>query len=365
MTDISISVVIPTFHRDRLLDRCLSALVNQTLDPCLYEIIVIDDGSSEDTRSMVESWAEKTVTYQFTSEYIPSAGRQTEQFNLNQTATTQKLFSESLIRLVNLPKIRYFPVHSTQHGPAAARNLGWKMAAGDVIAFTDDDCIPDPSWLKTGLEAIMHGADGISGRVIVPLRSNPTDYEWNACGLTRSEFITANCFYHKNALETIGGFDERFKMAWREDSDLYFSLKECGFRLILEPEALVIHPVQPAIWGISLIQQKKNLFNALLYKKHPALYRKKLQSSPPFLYYTALLMFFIACIAFMNRSMIYAAAAITSWGALEAWFCIRRLQHTSRSIGHIFEMLITSILIPPIAIFWRIKGAIQFRVLFF
>jgi glycosyltransferase involved in cell wall biosynthesis len=365
MTDILISVVIPTFHRDRLLDRCLSALVNQTLDPSQYEIIVVDDGCNKDTRSLVESWAEKTVGYQFASEYIPSTGMHTEQFNLRQTTTTREVLSETLVRLVNLPKIRYFPAYSAHHGPAAARNLGWKMAVGDVIAFTDDDCIPDPSWLKTGLDAIMHGADGVSGRIIVPLRNNPTDYEWNACGLSRSEFITANCFYHKTALETIGGFDERFKMAWREDSDLYFNLKEYGFQLILEPKAFVIHPVQPAVWGISLIQQKKNLYNALLYKKHPVLYRKKLQSSPPLLYYTALLMLFIACITFLNRSMIYAAIAIVLWGTLEGWFCIHRLQHTSRSSGHILEMLITSILIPPIAVFWRIKGAIQFRVLFF
>ncbi len=87
-----------------------------------------------------------------------------------------------------------------------------------------------------------------------------TDYELNARNLVRSEFVTANCFYRKQALEAVGGFDERFRMAWREDSDLFFSLLERSngsgpSAFVQAPDAVVVHPVRPAGWGVSISQQ--------------------------------------------------------------------------------------------------------------
>lgn len=63
-----------------------------------------------------------------------------------------------------------------------------------------------------------------------------------------------------------GGFDERFRMAWREDSDLHFRSLERSYKLGHAPMAKVIHPVRPARWGISVHEQRKSMFNALLYK---------------------------------------------------------------------------------------------------
>jgi hypothetical protein len=63
----------------------------------------------------------------------------------------------------------------------------------------------------------------------------PTDYERDAHGLERSEFVTANCFVSKRGLERLGGFDERFPLAWREDSDLHFRLLRVGARLAHAP----------------------------------------------------------------------------------------------------------------------------------
>ena len=125
---------------------------------------------------------------------------------------------------------------------------------------------------------------GVCGRIIVPLPPAPTDYERDAAGLETAEFATANCFYRREALEAVGGFDERFTAAWREDTDLFFALLERGDRA-RAPEAVVIHPVRPARWGISIRQQRKSMFNALLFKKHPALYRERIQASPPLHYY--------------------------------------------------------------------------------
>src|SRR4051812_29868840 len=180
------SVVVPTCHRPELLDRCLAALATQALAGGRYEVIVADDAASAATRCQVE--------------------RQAERF----AATGERL--------------RYLAVCGN-HGPAAARNAGWRAAHGEVVAFTDDDCLPDAYWLATGLRAVEAGADAASGRIVVPLASSPpTDYERDAAHLAEAEFATANCFCRRSVLVAIGGFDERFTAAWREDSDLHFSL---------------------------------------------------------------------------------------------------------------------------------------------
>ena len=72
-------------------------------------------------------------------------------------------------------------------------------------------------------------------------------------------------------------------MAWREDSDLEFRLLQQGIPIWRLQNALVIHPVRKASWGVSLKEQKKGMFNALLYKKYPGLYRKKIQPRPGWL----------------------------------------------------------------------------------
>jgi hypothetical protein len=69
----------------------------------------------------------------------------------------------------------------------------------------------------------------------------------------------------------VGGFDERFTAPWREDSDLVVTQLECNARLVRVPEAAVVHAVRPARWGVSVRQQSKSMFSALLYKKHPVL----------------------------------------------------------------------------------------------
>jgi hypothetical protein len=198
----------------------------------------------------------------------------------------------------------------------------------------------------------------------VPLPNPPTDYERNESGLAMSEFITANCFCRRDARATVGGFDERFTTAWREDSDLFFALLEAGQRVVHAPEAAVVHPVRPGPWGISLRQQKKSQFNALLYKKHPALYRQKIQPRPPWHYYRIGAALLAAVGAGVAGWTWLALTAGGVWALLTAGFCARRLCGTSHAPGHVAEMIVTSALIPPLSIYWRLRGAIRFRVFF-
>jgi hypothetical protein len=162
----------------------------------------------------------------------------------------------------------------------------------------------------------------------------------------------------------VGGFDERFTAAWREDSDLIFMLLEHDVRCIAAPDAVVIHPIRPAQWGISIRQQRKSMYNALLYKKHPALYRQKVQATPPWHYYCIVCALLVLLIGVMSEAWLLALISLGIWVYFTGRFCALRLQHTSHSLSHTAEMIVTSIVIPPLAILWRLRGAIKFRVFF-
>jgi GT2 family glycosyltransferase len=244
-----------------------------------------------------------------------------------------------------------------REGPAAARNRGWRRARAPVVAFTDDDTVPDADWLRAGLEPfrLEPRTDAVCGRVIMPLPPQPTDYERDAQGLERAEFVTANCFLRRALLERLGGFDARFPLAWREDSDLHFRLLEAGARIVREPRAVVVHPVRPAPWGVSLAQQRKAMFDALLFKKHPRLYLERIGPRLRWDYYaivvSLLLAFWFPAFAFL-------------WLGLTAAFVFRRLRGTTLSMPHVAEMLVTSALIPPLALYWRLRGALRYRARF-
>lgn len=324
---IRVSVVVPTCRRPQSLRRCLEALLAQELPPALYEIVVADDAADGETRALVESITAR-------------AGR-------------------------SAPAVRYVAVQG-RHGPAAARNVGWHAARGAIVAFTDDDCLPDPCWLLEGLAVFRRaGVAAISGRIVMPTSSVPTDYEVDAARLQTARFVTANCFCRRDTLEAVGGFDERFPLAYREDSDLHFTLLAKGFEVGHAPGAIVRHPVRPAAWGVSLRQQRKSMCNALLFKKHPRLYRERIQSAPPLRYYLILAALTLGASALVRRRPMMALAGSALWLALTGEFCARRLRGTSRAPRHVLEMAVTSALIPPLAVYWRLRGALKYRVLFF
>lgn len=320
-----ISVVVPTYRRPAMLERCLASLLTQDYDPARYEVIVCDDGPDDATRASVERIAREYAA--------------------------------------NGPHIRYVPVTSTQ-GPAGARNAGWRISRAASIAFTDDDTQPEARWLSSGMNALSTGAAAVAGRIVVPLGARPTDYENDAAGLARAEFATANTFVNRSALERIGGFDARYTSAWREDSDLQFALVQAGFRIARADDAIVLHPVRPARWGVSLSQQKKSQFDALLYKKYPALYKRRIRRAPPLLYYAIVIAVLVLLAAAANGDAAAAGCAAAAWLALTAWFCVQRLSYTSQTPTHVVEMASTSMLIPFLSIYWRIYGSFKFKVFF-
>lgn len=322
---IEVSVVVPTCGRPDLLDRNLDALTRQDLAPACFEIIVVDDEPSHLTLQLVAGWRGRTAARGLQLSYLANNG---------------------------------------VHGPAAARNLGWRSARAAIVAFTDDDTIPSSDWLRRGLAAFDSETDALCGRVDMPLPTVPTDYQRDASHLTRAEFVTANCFCRKSVLEALQGFDERFRYAWREDSDLHFRLLKMRANIVRCPHTLVVHPVRPAPWGVSVLQLRKMSFDALLYKKHPELYRQKIRRLPRWDYYAIVALLLLAACGFALGSTALGWLCLGLWCILTAALCLKRLSGTAKSASHIADMLLTSALIPPLAVFWRIVGAVRFRVRF-
>jgi glycosyltransferase involved in cell wall biosynthesis len=318
-----ISVVIPTYNRPYLLNNCLKALANQTLISNDYEIIVVSDGHDMNTEKVINQFrAEQNVELFFYS--LPS-----------------------------------------KKGPAAARNLGWQNANGHLIAFTDDDCLPDTNWLHSIW--LMYNNEELvayTGKVTVPISEKPSDFALNTAGLETAEFVTANCICTKNALHKTGGFDEKFSSAWREDSDLHFKLMLNNIPIHKNNKAVVVHPVRKVNWGISIKEQKKSMFNALLYKKYPELYRQRIKATPTWSYYTMILLFITSIVALFFKDFMLAKATLLVWIILTIWLTTKRLSKTTKSVSHIFEMFITSMIIPFVSVYWTLYGAWKYRVMF-
>jgi len=319
---LEISVVIPTYRRPHLLKNCLAALMHQSFSAFNYEIIVVSDGPDG-----------------LTEKAIKELGPHNNWLRLLQT--------------------------QARKGPAAARNYGWQHANGILVAFTDDDTIPGFDWLKEIWSAYKWEKEiAYTGKITVPLSNHPTDYEKNTAGLETAEFVTANCCCTRQALEKVGGFDEQFSMAWREDSDLEFKLLVNNIPIRHLSNAIVVHPVRRVPWGISIQEQKKGMYNALLYKKYPGLYRQKIQTTPPWNYYIMVLSVFLFLAGIITNSSSIAILSFGCWLVLLVGFIHKRLKHTSRSASHVTEMIVTSLLIPFVSVYWQLYGAWRHKVFF-
>lgn len=301
---------------------CLRCLEKQVLEKNRFEVIVVSDGYDAETESVLNEFMLKTPMQ---------------------------------IRYMHTPE---------KKGPAGARNMGWKAACADLVAFTDDDCRPEPSWLKSFLNHYSGELFvAFSGFTKVPVPAEPTDFALNTYHLQTADFITANCACSRQALLQTGGFDERFGTAWREDSDLEFALIKHHIPVLKIHKAVVEHPVRHAPWGVSLKEQKKGIYDSLLYKKHPDLYRWRIQSTPLWNYYIIVFSYVFSTVAFIYGFKLIAAILAGVALILTLEFFLRRIRRSSKSPSHVTEMLVTSFLIPFLSVYWRLYGNLKYRTL--
>ena len=319
----TVSVVIPTCRRDELLARCLQGVLAQEWPPESLQVIVVDDGESPSTQEVIGRAA------------------------------------------LAHPDVQVLLLGGGRNGPAAARNTGWRAATGDIIAFIDDDAFPaDSRWISGGVEALEASPSAaVAGLVTVPAPGTPTDFQRNVKHLERADFLTCNAFVRRAALETVGGFDERFRAPFREDSDLQFRLEEIAGPIAHTAAAAVVHPAPPGKFAESLRRQRYVMYNALLYRKHPGRYRAEIQRRPPLTYYAMTLLLLVGAVGLARRAR-FGPAALAAWALLDLWFFLRRVRGIEHSPRHLADMALTSLLIPPLAVYWRLRGALKFRVFF-
>jgi len=231
--DPVVTVVLPVRNGDRYVGDALAAIERQTLPPEKFETIVVDDGSIDGTPDLLASWREA------------HPGR----------------------RVV---------LRRGGNGPAAARNAGIAAARAEWVAFTDADTIPDELWLEQ-LLAAGEDADAVEGRVVARAENGAPRADVHTLeNETGGQYVTANMAYRRATLERVSGFDESFRDAFLEDSDLAFRVLDSGGRIVFAPDAVVAHRVIPSSPLGTLRAARKMRWLPLLARKHPARYRAEI-----------------------------------------------------------------------------------------
>ncbi len=235
-----ISVVIPTYNRLPILEKCLKALENQKLTDdkiAGYEIVVVDDGSTDNTLS----WLAENKNH--------------------------------------LPHVKIW--QQDHQGPAAARNLGVEKAEGDIIIFIDSDLVVTPVFLQSHASALVGGWESSGndriftyGAVINTCNfDNPTSEPYKITDFSAAYFATGNVAIAKHWLEKAGLFDTGFQLYGWEDLELGVRLKELGLKLIKCPSAVGYHWHPP--FNLSQIPNlidkeiQRGRMGVLFYRKHP------------------------------------------------------------------------------------------------
>ena len=235
---MDVSVVIPTYNRKELLKRTLEFLFKQSYSKDGYEIIVVDDGSTDGTHKMIKSLS-------------------------------------SPCRLIYL--------YQNRRGPHIARNLGIKNAQGEVIIFVDSDIFAPPKFIEEHIRFHRKFKDVVvSGPTVRTnkLRNVFSDIErrkrqellFNWSG---PSFITSNLSVERKYLLQVGGFDEEFEGYGWHDWELGLRLKKLGLKVKRNVGAIVYHYQEKRELSdiLSLCEKRRQRgINAVLYyKKHPSL----------------------------------------------------------------------------------------------
>ncbi len=255
-------------------------------------------------------------------------------------------------------------------GPAAARNLGWRRATAEWVAFLDDDVVPGPSWLADlarDLEGLEAEVAASQGRVRVPLPAGrrPTDWERNVRGLETARWATADMAYRRSVLEEVGGFDERFPRAYREDADLGLRVVRAGYRIV-PGRRVVTHPVRAAGGMVSLRVQAGNADDALMRGVHGRGWRASAgvprgRRARHVVVTGAGLVGLGAWVVARRggRARWVAGVAGAGWLAGTVELALARIVPGPRSAGEIARMSATSVLMPPVATWYWLSGWVR------
>ncbi|WP_149828393.1 glycosyltransferase family 2 protein [Streptomyces tailanensis] len=258
-------------------------------------------------------------------------------------------------------------LRSGGRGPAAARNAGWRTVTAPWTVFLDDDVQVLPDWsgrLADDLAAADVTTGGIQGRLSVPLPADrrPTDWERGTAGLEEAAWATADMAYRTAALAEAGGFDERFRRAFREDADLALRVRDAGWTLRRGRRA-TRHPVRAVDWWVSVRAQRGNADDVLMSRLHGRDWWARAQAPrgrfPGHLVVTAAAL--VACGSVSAGRWRAAAVAGGLWALGTVEFALARIRPGPRTPDEIATMAATSVLIPPLAVRHWLAGLVRHR----
>ena len=227
---IRYSIVIPAYNAGRTLSDTLAALQDQSLPPEDYEVIVVDDGSTDETPSVARRAGAKCLT-------------------------------------------------QPNRGPAAARNSGVRAAHGEFILFTDADCVPERDWIRQmTLPFRNQRTAGVKGSY----RTHQTE---PAARFAQAEFEdrydllekfpaidmvdTYSAAFRRDVLMAMGLFDESFPVASNEDTELSYRLCAAGCRLEFNRQAVVYHRHPDSFAKYLRLKFKRAYWRMVVYRKYP------------------------------------------------------------------------------------------------
>jgi glycosyltransferase involved in cell wall biosynthesis len=218
-----VSVIVPTWNRAEFVEQLLNALSFQVYPSDRLEVLVIDNSSTDNTEEVV---AAASARFAFPVRYHRKAN----------------------------------------DGPAASRNRGAELATGEILAFTDSDCLPVPGWIAS---AVSHFQPGV-GVVCGPVRPAPITHEHpffihQVRSIDREEglYPTANAFYRRDVFFEFGGFDETSRTySWGQpvggdDTEFAWRVKRAGYASAFAKGAAILHqatPVRPKEYLLSAVQ---------------------------------------------------------------------------------------------------------------
>jgi len=189
-----------------------------------------------------------------------------------------------------------------------------------------------------------------------------SDDERRTTQLADARWITADMAYRRSALVDVGGFDERFPRAYREDSDLALRVVHTGGRIVRGARRS-IHPVAPATTFSGVRAQRGNRDNALMRRKHGRTWRQDVGEGrgrmPAHVITTA-----AACgalLGMVSGRRLVARLGAAVWLAVTGQFALRRIAPGPRTASEIAKLALTSVLIPPVAVWHRLAGEWTFR----
>jgi len=234
MNPICVSVIIPAYNASATIGRTLEALSRQNcFQP--YEVIVVDDGSTDNTANIVSSFA----------------------------------------------SVKY--LRQDNAGPASARNHGSRRALGDFLAFTDSDCVPHEDWISQLMAGMSQehvgavaGSYGIANPGSLLAQCIYKEILWRHHHLMPdfpNSFGSYNFCVRKNVFESVGGFNTGYRWASGEDNDLSYKIIGSGWRIYFQRRAFVDHFHPSRVVKYLKEQFRHGFWRVRMYQDHPRMMR--------------------------------------------------------------------------------------------